>query len=145
MSELPYRSCVSVLIIREDGKVLLVHKPRKDDAWQIAQGGIEEGETEKEAASRELFEETGIEVASDKFEICEQTYQYDFPEHFIKAENPKCSGQKLIFVKAEVPNDTEVKVDQRELDNFKWVEVEEIGEYLNRKKYLDVVIDALNY
>ncbi|MBT3834979.1 NUDIX domain-containing protein [Candidatus Peribacteria bacterium] len=139
-----YRHCVSALITRKDGKVLLVHKPRKDDAWQIAQGGIEEGENEKEAASRELMEETGIEVAPDKFEICDQTYQYDFPEHFIKAENPKYIGQKLIFVKAEVPNDTEVKVDQRELDDFKWVEVEEIMNYILRKEYLEVILSILD-
>jgi hypothetical protein len=33
-----------------------------EDAWQMPQGGIEEGETPQEAALRELKEETGIDT-----------------------------------------------------------------------------------
>ena len=139
-----HRLCVSTIITRPDSTLLLVHKPRERDAWQVAQGGIEEGETPEQAASRELEEETGIIVDPALFERCEQTYQYDFPEDFIKAENPRSAGQHLTFVKAKVPQDTEVIVDNRELDGFEWVRVEEIGEYLEREEYMKVVVEAVD-
>ena len=44
-----------------DGRleVLLVHKPRYDD-WTFPKGKAEEGETDEEAAIREVEEETGL-------------------------------------------------------------------------------------
>jgi 8-oxo-dGTP pyrophosphatase MutT (NUDIX family) len=52
-------------------KILLVHPT--DGSWQkrtlgIPKGSIEEGETELEAALRETFEETGIQLRADQLE-----------------------------------------------------------------------------
>jgi 8-oxo-dGTP diphosphatase len=47
----------SVCIIR-DGRVLMVRRP--EDVWAFPGGKVEPGETIKEAAIRELFEETGV-------------------------------------------------------------------------------------
>ena len=41
-------------------KVLLVHRPRYDD-WSFPKGKIDPGETLKQAAKREVLEETGFE------------------------------------------------------------------------------------
>jgi len=48
----------------EDGhrEVLIVHRPRYDD-WSLPKGKLEPGETESEAALREVFEETGLDCA----------------------------------------------------------------------------------
>ena len=40
---------------------------RGDLAWGLAKGAIEPGETEEQAAVREVLEETGLEVAVDGF------------------------------------------------------------------------------
>ncbi|MEP3891250.1 MAG: NUDIX hydrolase [Hellea sp.] len=56
--------CVGVICFRGDD-VLLIKRgtaPRKGE-WSIPGGRIELGETEREAALRELFEETGITAA----------------------------------------------------------------------------------
>ena len=46
---------------REDGtaEILLVHRPEYDD-WSFPKGKLEQGETEEEAAVREVEEETGL-------------------------------------------------------------------------------------
>jgi len=120
-----------------------VHKPRKNDAWQIPQGGIEEGESVEEAARRELEEETGIVLGDIPVTLCSQFYQYDYPEGFKRAEKPKYEGQHLAFVLAEIPKDTKVIVDQRELDKYRWTKKDEIGNFLKRKNYLEVVVEVL--
>jgi putative (di)nucleoside polyphosphate hydrolase len=45
---------------RGDGKVLAFERSDFRGAWQLPQGGIENGETAKQAAWRELEEETGL-------------------------------------------------------------------------------------
>jgi 8-oxo-dGTP diphosphatase len=47
----------SACVIREE-KVLLVRRP--EDVWAFPGGQVEPGETISEAATRELFEETGV-------------------------------------------------------------------------------------
>jgi len=48
----------------DDGlrEVLIVHRPRYDD-WSLPKGKLDPGETESEAALREVFEETGFDCA----------------------------------------------------------------------------------
>lgn len=43
-------------------EVLVVHRPRYDD-WSLPKGKLEPGETEADAALREVFEETGLDCA----------------------------------------------------------------------------------
>ncbi|MBQ7046177.1 MAG: NUDIX domain-containing protein [Oscillospiraceae bacterium] len=59
------KTCGSVMFIRENGvkKYLLI----KNDSGHIGfpKGHIEENETEKETAEREVFEETGLKIEVD--------------------------------------------------------------------------------
>lgn len=149
-----YRQAASVLLVRPsevcspDGcgtvfTVLLVHKPRKRDAWQLPQGGVEQGETVGEAALRELQEETGITGASL---IRESTvrYKYDFSKGFLRRHRPVNAGQELLFVIAEAPENPIVTVDKREIDTYRWVEPRDIGKFIKRKEYLDVVEQVID-
>jgi len=138
----PHRQCVSIIVLNAKGDVLIVHKPRKNDAWQIPQGGIEEGENAIEAGKRELLEETNINLKEDPV-LCSQFYQYDYPEGFKRAEKPKYEGQNLQFVATHVPDDTIVKVDQRELNDFKWIKPDELKKYLNRRDYREIVEEVI--
>jgi 8-oxo-dGTP pyrophosphatase MutT (NUDIX family) len=55
-----------LLLIDPDGRLLLIHERTDDGAatfWITPGGGLEPGETPQQAAVRETYEETGIEIA----------------------------------------------------------------------------------
>lgn len=54
-------------------EVLLVHRPRYDD-WSFPKGKLEPGETDEEAALREVEEETGLRCALRR-ELSATTYR----------------------------------------------------------------------
>jgi 8-oxo-dGTP pyrophosphatase MutT (NUDIX family) len=143
-----HRPCVSVIVLRprETGgcDVLLVHKPRKRDTWQIPQGGIEQSESIEEAARRELREETDIELSSG-ITRCPYSYQYDYPNRFKRFHKPAFNGQKLEFVCCLVPRNTKVTVDRRELDQYRWVKPRMIWRYLKRRSYRKTVQGAVRW
>jgi len=47
------------IIVVKDGECLLVHS-KENEEWGFPKGHLEEGETEEEAAQRELHEESGV-------------------------------------------------------------------------------------
>ncbi len=66
MSEYPNRPLVGVgVVVIKNGRVLLIRrgKPPRAGAWSLPGGRQRLGETVREAARRELREETGVEAA----------------------------------------------------------------------------------
>jgi putative (di)nucleoside polyphosphate hydrolase len=62
---LPYRPCVGVMLLNRAGAIFAGQRhDTPEDAWQMPQGGIDPGETPREAALRELREEVGIGAGS---------------------------------------------------------------------------------
>ncbi len=55
-----FRVSLKAVIFNEQGQILVV-KERGRDWWDIPGGGIEHGETIKEALARELYEEVSLE------------------------------------------------------------------------------------
>lgn len=54
---------VRVVISNEQGKILMVKQSHEGkDIWMVPGGGIEAGENSKEAAVREVEEETGLKI-----------------------------------------------------------------------------------
>lgn len=82
-SDLPYRPCVGIMLFNRDGKVFVGKRiDQTVEGWQMPQGGIDEGETPRQAVLRELLEETG----TDKAEILAEKdgwVNYDLPPHLV--------------------------------------------------------------
>jgi len=148
-----YRSAASIVLLRPATRpddvravayqVLLIHKPRKRDAWQLPQGGVEEGESVVQAALRELHEEAGVAdvtvLGSSK-----NFYQYDFPASYRKFRPDHVRGQRIQYVYGLAKAGTEVTVDQQEIDQHVWVFPDEVKRYIKRKEYLrlaDILIE----
>ncbi|MBX2832812.1 MAG: RNA pyrophosphohydrolase [Rhodospirillales bacterium] len=123
--DLPYRPCVGIALFNTDGLVWMGNRIGFEGAWQLPQGGIDDGETPVEAAMRELVEEIG--VGTDKAEIIAETpgwLTYDLPDHLIgKAFKGKYRGQKQKwFAMRFTGKDKHIKIDvpNPEFDDWRW-------------------------
>ena len=75
----PYRRCVGLVVFNPQGLVFVGQRSDMSGvAWQMPQGGIDKRERPREAALRELAEETGIAGAELFFEAPEWL-AYDLP------------------------------------------------------------------
>lgn len=127
---------VAAIMVQKGNKWLLVRKPRKDNAWQFPQGGVDIGETLVEAATRELSEECGYDLSVEIIPEQVGEYKYDFPVDFIR-HHGKFSGARVVFFNA-MWIFGEAKVDNNEIVEARWCLREEI-QNLVEEKYWEVV------
>jgi nucleoside triphosphatase len=102
---------VGALIVNSEGKILLTKSHKWFDKYTLPGGHIEVGETMEEAVKREVKEEVGLDVEVVEFlTMQEAIYAKEFYKrrHFIFFDFLCRVG------------DQQVKLDQRELQDFIW-------------------------
>lgn len=140
-----YRSAASILVLRDAKRggsrheLLLVHKPRKKDSWQLPQGGMEEGETPEQCALRELQEEAGVDGGVRILGVSDVEYTYDFPESYRRFRPDNICGQRIKFVLGKADADLTMKVDGVEIDRGIWIAPRDLERFVHRGEYLALV------
>ena len=130
--DLPYRPCVGVMLVNRDGLVFAGQRlDNPAPAWQMPQGGIDEGEKPSDAAYRELWEETG--VTRDLVEKVAKTHgwvTYDLPPDLLgKVWGGKYRGQRqkwFLFRFKGTDAQVNIATDHPEFSEWCWIGAEEM-------------------
>jgi len=125
---LPYRPCVGIVLANARGQVFAGQRIDSEfSAWQMPQGGIDPGEAPRDAALRELREETG--VSPDLVTVEAETadwVNYDLPRDLVpKIWNGRFRGQKqrwflMRFTGAD--NQIVIQTEHPEFSEWIWID-----------------------
>lgn len=129
---LPYRPCVGVMLANSRGDVFVGQRIDNDAAaWQMPQGGVDKGETPRDAALRELWEETGVSADLVTVEAeTEDWINYDLPHDIVpRIWKGRFRGQKqkwflLRFHGAD--SDVNIATDHPEFSEWRWLPTSEL-------------------
>ncbi|KAJ4961927.1 hypothetical protein NE237_021837 [Protea cynaroides] len=136
MEALPsgYRPYVGICLVNSENQVFVASRLNVPGAWQMPQGGIEDGEEPRSAAVRQLREETGVVSAEIVAEV-PHWLTYDFPPA-IKAKVSRLWGGEWHgqatkwFLMRLTKDDSEVNLESSEADTefseWTWANPDEV-------------------
>ncbi len=134
------------MLFNRDGKVFVGKRiDQTVEGWQMPQGGIDQGETPRQAALRELLEEVGTDKAEIIAEM-DDWVTYDLPEHLVGvAFKGKYKGQRqkwfaLRFTGQD--SDIDLTAHEPEFSAFQWASLEALPELIvpfKRQTYKAVI------
>lgn len=122
-----YRANVGIILTNGEGRVFWGGRAGRE-GWQFPQGGINAGESPREAMYRELGEEIGL--VADDVEVVGRTggwLRYRLPRRYMRRNtHPVCVGQKqrwylltLVGPESHLCFDT---TGHPEFDRWRWVD-----------------------
>jgi putative (di)nucleoside polyphosphate hydrolase len=150
-----YRAAVGIMLLNREGRVFVgrrIDMPAGLAAWQMPQGGIDPGESPRQAALRELKEEVG----TDNAEILGESrswLHYDLPPEIAGGMwGGRYRGQRQKwFAMRFTGEDSDIDpaaTEHPEFDAWEWVAPERLPDLIvpfKRQLYLDVLAEFSAY
>ena len=140
-----YRRGVGIMLLNARNHVFVAQRiDFASAAWQMPQGGIDDGETPRDAARRELKEEIGTDKA-EFLAASKSWFTYDFPPELRERLRRRYMGQQQKwFAMRFTGRDTDIdlETEEPEFKAWKWVEPKELPRLIvpfKRQVYLDVL------
>jgi putative (di)nucleoside polyphosphate hydrolase len=130
-TRLPYRPCVGVMLLNRAGQALVARRiDTPGDAWQMPQGGIDDGETPLQAAWREMHEEIG----TDKAVLLGESrawLRYELPGALARRMwgGRYCGQEQKWFAFCFTGTDGDIRLDHHnppEFSEWRWAELAEL-------------------
>jgi putative (di)nucleoside polyphosphate hydrolase len=131
-----YRRGVGVMLLNADRQVWVGRRiDNTDEAWQMPQGGIDEGEEPWATAMRELEEETGIPPhLVERIADCPERLRYDLPEELRPhLWGGKWRGQEQDWFLCRFlgrQSDVNIATAEPEFCDWKWVEARQLPDLI---------------
>ena len=132
IEKLPYRPCVGIVLVNGAGMIFAAQRLDSEmAAWQMPQGGVDDGETPREAALRELWEETGVtqELVSVEAET-QDWLPYELPHHLVpRLWKGQFRGQKQRwFLMRFHGRDDQINIETEhpEFSEWTWIDPDEL-------------------
>ena len=124
VSQEKYRACVGLMVINKKKEFFTGQRlDFKSNAWQMPQGGINDGENAESAAFRELEEETSIGKCDVQLIAESKNWiKYDLPSYLVpQLWNGKFKGQKQKwFLFSYLGQDKEINIETSEPEFSRW-------------------------
>ena len=119
-----------IFMVRKDGRVLVCHPTNhKPDFWSIPKGKVEEGENLIDAAIRETYEESNIDLSECKgiraLEAVNYSHKKKILHPFLVLER---NNSNLDWDSFDLKCNSFVPEDRggfAEMDDYKWVSLDE--------------------
>lgn len=127
-----------LFLVRKDNKFLVGHPTRhKPNFWGIPKGKVEADEPKRDAAIRETFEETNVDVSDWEVMHTLEPVKYTktkkilYPFVVFEAENPFDFDSFELKCNSFVP---EEKGGFPEMDAYKWVTLDEAKDIMHESQ-----------
>lgn len=128
-----FRKGVSALIVNKKQEFLLVNlESFEPHFFAIPGGGLEDGESLEDAAYREIEEEVGINKKLLEFiGQCKEPLQFKFKTIKLHRDGKEYEGSERHFFGFRfIGNDDEIKLQELEVRAYKWVQFNDLKDYL---------------
>ena len=127
------KSCGCVIFRIADEMRVLIIKQSRNGNWSFPKGHVEEGETEIQTATREVFEEVGLKVKIK--EGFRETIHY----------NPRLNVNKDVVYFVAQSKISRIKLQKEEVSDYTWVRPEQAFKILSFVNDKEVLKKALEF
>lgn len=117
---MPKKAMAVKLVIKSDRKRILVVKSEFKDAWQFPGGAVDANEDPEDSMLREVKEEIGWDISKEDIKVVGTVYRVEHDFLFLIYEYTK-----------QVSENTEVTIQEEEIEEYKFVEGPELGGMLS--------------